>query len=215
MAFFFDDADQHDEADKRVDAQIDVEDHQRQQRAETGRGQTGENRDRVDVAFVQDAEHDVHHHDGDDQQHPQVAERTLERLGRALELRADGGGELLVGEVLHLVDDLAERRAGLQVEGDGGRGKLPVVIDGLRSGFGDEVGQGIERNQFPGGILEVEQGKRARVGLIFRFQFQQHLVFVDRPINGGYPARTVRVVQGILDQVGIDAQSAALYRGRW
>ena len=60
--------------------------HQREQRAEAGRGQAGENRDRVDVALVQNAQHDVDHQDGDDQQHPQVAERTLERLGGALEI---------------------------------------------------------------------------------------------------------------------------------
>ena len=66
-------------------------------------------------------------------------------------------GELLRGERLHLVHHLAERGAGLQVERDGGGGKLPVVVDGLRSGFGDETGQGIERNQLAGGVFEVQQ----------------------------------------------------------
>ncbi len=85
------DADQHDQPDERVDVQIHVEQIQRDQRAEAGRRQSGKNRERVNVAFIQNAEHDVHHQDRDDQQHPQVAERAFERLGRALEVRADAG----------------------------------------------------------------------------------------------------------------------------
>ena len=115
------DADQHDQAHKRVDVQVDVEQQQRHQRAETGRRQTRENGDGVDVTLVQNAEHDVHHRDGDDQQHPQVSERALEGLRRALELRADGGRQLAVGNLLYLVDHLSQRRARLEVERDGGR----------------------------------------------------------------------------------------------
>ncbi len=85
----FHDADQHDESHERVDVQIHVEQIQRDQRAEAGRRQSGKNRQRVNVAFVQDAEHDVHHQDRDDQQNPQIAERTFERFGRAFEVRCD------------------------------------------------------------------------------------------------------------------------------
>ena len=92
-----DDADQHDEPDEGVDAQIDLEDHQREERAEAGGREAGEDRNGVDVAFVQDAQHDVHHQNRNDQQHPEVAERAHERLGGALEVRADRSGKLLVG----------------------------------------------------------------------------------------------------------------------
>jgi hypothetical protein len=42
-----DDADQHDDADEGVQVEVDVEQQQREQRAEPGRRQAGENRQRV------------------------------------------------------------------------------------------------------------------------------------------------------------------------
>ena len=54
-----------------------------------GRRQRGENRDGVDVALVQDAQHDVHRHDGGEDQEQRAVERGAERLGRALEARLD------------------------------------------------------------------------------------------------------------------------------
>ena len=96
----FHDADQHDQSDESVDVQIDVEDVQRDQRAESGRRQTRQNGQWVDVALVQNAQHDVHHHDRDNQQDPQVTQRALEGSGCSLELRAHSrrqfpGGNLL------------------------------------------------------------------------------------------------------------------------
>jgi len=93
MAFLLHDADQHDQAHKRVDVQIDMEYQQRHQRAETADGRP-ERMVMGDVTLVQNAEHDVDHGDGDDQQHPQVSEGALEGLGRALELGADSDRQL-------------------------------------------------------------------------------------------------------------------------
>jgi len=57
---FLDDAYQQDDADERDHAQLDVEKEQRENCADAGRGQRRENRDRMDVTLVQNAEHDVH-----------------------------------------------------------------------------------------------------------------------------------------------------------
>ena len=54
-----DDAEQQHDADERDDAEVDVQHEQRDQRAQRRRRQRGEDRDRVDEALVQDAEHDV------------------------------------------------------------------------------------------------------------------------------------------------------------
>ena len=43
---FLHDADEHDEADEAVDVQVNPENHQRQQRAESRRRQAGQNRER-------------------------------------------------------------------------------------------------------------------------------------------------------------------------
>ena len=94
------DADQHDQPHERVDVQLDLEQVQGQQRAEARRGQAGEDRDGVDVALVQNSQHDVNDHDGHDQQHIEVLEGRLESLRRPLERSADGvrqhpGGDLV------------------------------------------------------------------------------------------------------------------------
>ena len=65
------DADEHDEADKTVDVQVEPKNHQRQQRAETGGRQAGQNGDRMDEAFVKDSEDDVDDQDGHDEQRQQ------------------------------------------------------------------------------------------------------------------------------------------------
>ena len=70
---------------KRVDVQLDAEEHQREQRADAGRRQARENRERMDEALVEDAEHDVDHQDRQHQQDAHALQRALERLRRALE----------------------------------------------------------------------------------------------------------------------------------
>ncbi len=55
---------------KRIDIQIALEDHQGNQRPETGGRQSGENGDRVDIAFIEYAEHDVDNKDGHGQEEP-------------------------------------------------------------------------------------------------------------------------------------------------
>ena len=73
-------------------AEVAAHHQQRQQRADAGRGQRRENRDRVDVALVEHAEHDVHRDDGRENQQQRAVERRAERFRRALEARLDAGG---------------------------------------------------------------------------------------------------------------------------
>ena len=64
-------------------------DDQRQQRADARRGQRRENRDRMDVAFVQHAQHDVDGDQGRENQHRFVGQRGLKRLRPCLETRPE------------------------------------------------------------------------------------------------------------------------------
>ena len=84
-AVLLDQPDQHDDADEGVEVQLGAEHHQRQQRAEAGRGQPRQNGQRLGEAFVEDAQHDVDHHDGHQQDDAEALERVLEHLGGALE----------------------------------------------------------------------------------------------------------------------------------
>ena len=70
-------------------AELRAEQQQRQHRADAGRRQGGQDGDRVDVALVEHAQHDV---DGDqrgDDQHRLAVQRLLEGLRGALEAAVD------------------------------------------------------------------------------------------------------------------------------
>ena len=84
MAFFFDDANQQNNADNADNAQIAAGNHQRQQGADTGGRQRGQNGDRVDIAFVQHAQHDINRDDGGQDQPQGIAQRGFESQRRAL-----------------------------------------------------------------------------------------------------------------------------------
>ena len=96
-----------------------------EQRADAGRRQGRENRDRVDEALVEHAEHDIHRQDRRQQQEHLVRQRGLERLRRALEVDAETRRQIDVGERgVDRVDAGAERGAGREVERDRRHRKL-------------------------------------------------------------------------------------------
>jgi hypothetical protein len=85
------DADQQDHADQCHDAEISVEQRQGEHRPDAG-GRQGQDRERVNVALVEDAEHDVYGDDGGDDQVRFVRERLLECARGALNVpRIDDG----------------------------------------------------------------------------------------------------------------------------
>ena len=107
--------------------------HQRQQRADAGRGQRRQDRDRVDEALVEHAQHDVHRDDRGEDQQQLVGERRLEGERRALEVDLHAGRH--ADFRLHGLDRLhrvAERRARREVERDRRRRKLAEVVDRQR-----------------------------------------------------------------------------------
>jgi hypothetical protein len=64
MAFFLTMPISRNSADQRHDGELQLEQQQRQHRADAGRGQRRQHRDRVHQALVQDAQHDVDDDDG-------------------------------------------------------------------------------------------------------------------------------------------------------
>ena len=84
---------------------------QRQQRAEPGERQRREDRERVDEALVEDAEHHVDDEDREHEQQPEPLHRGLERLRRALEVGVIGRRQRLAREPVDLLGRLAERDA--------------------------------------------------------------------------------------------------------
>src|ERR1019366_8941510 len=125
----------------------------------------GEDGEGVDVAFVENAEHDIDDGDGDNQQDAHVLHGILEDLGGALEGAGDGGGQGL-GGLFNLRSGGAERGAGLESEGNGDGGKLAGVRDALRTGVGDQFGDGAQGTHVAVVALHVDQVEPVGVFLV-------------------------------------------------
>src|SRR5215472_2429131 len=142
-----DDANQQHDSDDGDDVELVPGDHQAQQGADPGRGQGGEDRHRMDEALIEHAKHDVDRDDGGEDQQQLVAERRLEAEGGTLEGGEDGGREAdLRFRRLHRVNAGAERDARGEVEGDGGRGELALMVDLQRCGFLPHLGKRQKRH---------------------------------------------------------------------
>ena len=94
------DADEQNDADDGDDAQILMENHQRQERAHAGGRQRGENRDGMNEALVQHAEHDVDRHQRGEDQQSFIGERVLEGRGGTLETGLNAGRHLEIALAL-------------------------------------------------------------------------------------------------------------------
>ena len=84
-AVLLDDADQEDDADQGDQAEIKSKRHQDRERADARRRQRREDGQRMDVAFVENAQDQIHHNQRRQDQKRNRAERLLEGLRRALE----------------------------------------------------------------------------------------------------------------------------------
>ena len=102
----------------------------------------------MNVAFIQDAQHNIDRHQRRRDQQGLTREGVLKRLGDPLKAAADGGGQAhLARGLLDRRDGVAQRRARREIERDGDRRKLALVIDGERRGGGGIVREGAERHQ--------------------------------------------------------------------
>ncbi len=111
----------------------------------------------MNVALVEDAEHDV---DGDDRgqdEHGLVRERGLEGARRALKtsLNAERHADFLARS-LDGASGVSQGRAGREVERERDRRKLPLMVDGERSRSRLEVREGAERDGRAARARDVE-----------------------------------------------------------
>src|SRR5207237_51582 len=126
------DSDEHDQADETVNVQIHLEEVKSDQGSEDGRRQAGQNRQRVDVALIKDAQHDVDHEDGDAEQQGEILYGIFKLACGSLERSADRG-RYRESEFLDLTDGISQRNARLQIEGERHRGQLAKMVNRLRT----------------------------------------------------------------------------------
>ena len=200
---------------------------QREQRADAGRRQRREDRDRVDVALVEHAQHDVHRHDGREDQQQRAVERGAERLGRALEAGLDAGRHAeLALRLLDGGDGRAERRAGPRLNESVTAGNWPawLMTSGVcRSSTGAMLESGTCRPQrLPVGLGSASPGERLaaiggrdvnlaeRVGadLVSRRRLEHHAVLVGLRVDRRDQPLAERVVERVVDGRHADAQPA-------
>ena len=126
---------------------------ERQQRADRRRRQAGQDRQRMDEALVEDAEHDVDREDraarsagpgwrAASSKVLAVPANVVETRLRQADLRSSARSISL--------DAVAERHAARQVVGDRHRRQLAELVDGERAGGALDTGEGAERHQRAG-----------------------------------------------------------------
>ena len=136
----FHDANQQDDSDQRDHSELTPTEQQRENRTDASGRQRRENRDRMNVALVEDAQHDVNSDDRCKKEPHLVLQRRLKRGGRSLKgcLHAERHCKFL----LHFFDGvrgLTERGARSEVERNRHRRKLSLTIDGQRRSAGLEM----------------------------------------------------------------------------
>ena len=165
----------------------------------------------MDQAFVEDAQHQVDRQERGGDEDRLVGQGGLEGLGGAHEAAADGGREpdLLLG-LVDGRDRVAQGHAHGQVEGDGDRGQLALVVDRQGGVLQLVVGEGGERHQRPLGRPDVDGVQGVGVLPVLGRHFHDHVVLVERGIHGGHLALAECVVECVVDELRRDAET----RGR-
>ena len=162
-----DDADQQNHPDQGDDAEFGVEHEQSQHRANSRRGQGGQNGDRVNVAFVQNAQHDIHGDQGGGDQQRLAVQRLLESLCRALEAAVDARRHPdLPDSLRHRRSGIAERFSGREVERNRGGDKQPLMVHRQRRVARAEFGEGGQwHHRFLAGADGGARGSTALAGV--------------------------------------------------
>ena len=214
------DADEQHDADERDDAEVVARGDEREDRADAGRRQGRKNRERVDEALVEHAQHDVDRHDRRQDQPAFVRERSLEGERRALEARAEGGRQPdLLRRAFNGLNRFAERSARRQVERERRRRELRLVVDREGRVGGRDLRQRLQRHLVAVRGRHVDVGERGRVLAVLRLELEDDVVLVqlreDRrhlPLAEGAVERVVHRLRGDAEargRVAIDRQIRA------
>ena len=112
-------------------------DRQRQERAHACRRKRGKNRDGMNVAFVENPQHQINRDQRGCDQHRFFTQRILIRLRRSRENRVNGGSanRSFRPRRLDIVHGLSQRYARREIERNRDRGKQSLVINRQRGGL--------------------------------------------------------------------------------
>ncbi len=142
-AVFLHDTDQQDDSDQGYYRQIVAASHQNQQSAYTRRRQRRQDGQWMDIALVQQTQHDVDGHQRGTDEVWLRAQRIAKGLRRALEAARQRRRHAHLGlRALDGIHGLSQRVAGREIEGNGHGRELSLVIDRKIAGA-----CGVDRNE--------------------------------------------------------------------
>src|SRR5581483_7599445 len=160
----FHDADQQNNSYQRNNRQVRPEHKQRQQRADTGGGKSGKDRDWVDIALIQHSQYDVDGDHGGKDEQGFGFERGLKRLGstseRAVYIRRHRD---IILRSFNRSDGVAQRAARSQRKGQGDGRKLALVVDRERTERGAQMSKCRDRHRGAAIRADVDQLQRLRI----------------------------------------------------
>src|ERR1700682_3407580 len=193
---FLHDAHQQHDADYGDHRKIHPEQKQREQRADAGGRQARQDRDRVNEALIENAEHDIDHEDRRDDQERLARERILEHRRGALKAGRDAQGQIrLLFDFLNLRHRVTERHARFQVEGNRNRRKLLQMVDLQRPDRLANLGDGFDRHQASARRADIGLREIGGARLKFRVVLDDDLVLVRRGIKGRDLARAELAIE--------------------
>src|SRR6267143_177314 len=195
---FLDDADEQDDADQRDDAEFRAAEKQRKNRTDACRWERGKNGDRMNVAFVENAENDVDGNQRSQDQDGLIGQGLEEGRRGALERGLDAGRHVQFQlRAVDGVDRVAERGIGGQIERESDDRKLALMIECEGGGAGLETRKGAERDLCAVGRLYVNVFQRIGILLELRIDFQDHVILVELGKNCG----DLSLAKGIVERV--------------
>ncbi len=178
-AVLLDDAHQQDDRDHTHDVERLAGDQQREQRAEPGRGQGGEDGQRMQQALVQHAEHDVDRDQRGRDQHRLRCRRLLQPFGVAGELGAHLGRHAQRRRRLRdRLLGIAERHAGGEIEAQRRGRELALVAHRQRRVAALEARHRRKRNLRAVARADIDPVQHHRRGLQRRIGLHHHLILV-------------------------------------
>ena len=202
------DADQQDQADDAHDVQRVPRHPQRQQRAHARRRQRGQDRQRVDVALVQHAQHDVHAHQRRQNQPQLVRQRAFVGTGRTRHAQRDALRQAFrLRRRLDGPHRRAQRHARRQVEPHRGGRVLRHARHLQRRRLLHDGGDARQRRGAAARRAQRQVHQRMQAGRVVTLRLQDHAVVVGLGEDGRDDALAEGVVQRVVDAAGRDAEA--------
>ena len=201
-----DDADQQNDADQRDQRQLGAAQQQGQQGADPSRGQRRDDRQRVHIALVENAEDDINRQQGRQNHQRHVVLGGLGRTGIAGKAGLHRHGQvqrLQSGEDAGLGGGQGYIRG--QIEAKGGGGELPLVVDRQRRVARLDAGEHRQRHPRAVGGDHIHLLENFRAALVRLAHFHHHPVLIERVVDGRHLALAEGVVQHRTDHLDIDA----------